>query len=124
MAAKVTVDEFMQHLEHPFKAEVQAVRSVILKADRRIQERIKWNAPSFYYLKDLAAFNLRAKGFVQLVLLFPYGVPEDPDGLLEGEFKDRRWIKFYSVADVKKKSTALKNIVRQWAASVEQQGSR
>lgn len=124
MLGKVTVDEFIEQLEHPFKAEVQAVRTIILKADRRIQERVKWNAPSFYYGKDLAAFNLHAKDCAQLVLLFPNGLVDDPTGLLEGEFKDRRWVKFYSGADVKKKSAALRSIIDLWVKLVEQQGRR
>lgn len=122
MLGKVTVDEFIEQLEHPFKAEVQAVRTIILKADRRIQERVKWNAPSFYYGKDLAAFNLHAKDCAQLVLLFPNGLVDDPTGVLEGEFKDRRWVKFYSGADVKKKSAALRSIIDLWVKLVEQQG--
>lgn len=42
------VDEFMAGLEQPLKAEIETVRAIILDADKRITERIKWNAPSFY----------------------------------------------------------------------------
>jgi len=101
MPPKETVDEFMDHLDHPFKAVVQAVRAIILNASRKIEERVKWNAPSFYYVKDIAAFNLHAKEIAQLILLFP-NWSTTPTGLLEGDFKDRRMVKFHSAADVKK----------------------
>jgi hypothetical protein len=110
----------MARLEHPFKAEVEAVRSIILKGSASIQERVKWNAPSFYYAKDFGAFNLHQKDFAQLVLLFPNGLIEDPTGLLDGDFKDRRTARFCSAADVKKKSAALRKIVQQWVALMDQ----
>ena len=36
----------MARLEHPLKAEIHAVRAIILKANRKIAERVKWNTPS------------------------------------------------------------------------------
>lgn len=42
------VDEFMAKLDGALRAQMGAVRSVILSADRRITEGIKWNAPSCY----------------------------------------------------------------------------
>jgi uncharacterized protein YdhG (YjbR/CyaY superfamily) len=43
------VDEFLDKLDHPFKAEVQALREIIKGVNRHITEQIKWNAPSFSY---------------------------------------------------------------------------
>jgi uncharacterized protein YdhG (YjbR/CyaY superfamily) len=37
----------MRDLDHPSKAEVRAVREIILAVDPRITEQVKWNAPSF-----------------------------------------------------------------------------
>lgn len=123
MAKKETVDELMDRVEHPFHAEVQAVRSIILKANKKVQERVKWNAPSFFYEKDIAAFNLHTRDFAQLVLLFPNGLIEDPTGLLEGDYKDRRVARFVSLADVRKKSAALKRIINQWVALMDKAGA-
>lgn len=41
------VDEFLENLSHPLKAEVEAVRSIIMGANKGIAEEVKWNAPSF-----------------------------------------------------------------------------
>jgi hypothetical protein len=41
------VNEYMRALEHRLKAEMEAVRAIILNANDQITEGIKWNAPSF-----------------------------------------------------------------------------
>lgn len=112
---KVVVDAYMRDVDHPFKAEMQAVREIILGVSPKIAERIKWNAPSFYYREDLGAFNPRATEYAHLILLFPGGGGmQDSSGLLEGNHKDRREAKFYSLDDVKSKRRALEKIVKGW----------
>jgi uncharacterized protein YdhG (YjbR/CyaY superfamily) len=119
------VDAYMKALKHPQKNVIQAVREVILKADKRMRERVKWNAPSFYHVTtdgtamDFAAFNPRAKGFVQLILLFPMGVIEDPAKLLQGDWKDRREARFVDLSQVSKKKAALKRVVKEWIKRIE-----
>ena len=109
------VDAYMRDIDHPFKAEIEAVRAIILGASPKISERIKWNAPSFYYKEDLGAFNPRASEFAHLILLFPggAGLPAK-SSLLEGKQKDRREAKFYSMADVQTKKPALTKLVKDW----------
>ncbi len=114
------VDAYMATLDHPQKAEVAALRAIIMGANPRIAERIKWNVPSFYYHADLAAFHLRAKGCVQLVMLFPHGLVADPTGLLTGAWPDRRLATFSDLADVQAKQAALTAIVNAWVALEEQ----
>jgi len=53
------VDEFMDQLDHAFKAEVQEIRLTILSADATIAEGIKWNAPSYRTTDYFATTNLR-----------------------------------------------------------------
>ena len=78
-----------------------------------ITERIKWNAPSFYYKGDMAVFHPRATHHVHVV--FPNGIViNDPAGLLEGDYKDRRMAYFYTLEDVQSKKAALENIVNDW----------
>ena len=82
------VNEFMSKFEHPFKAEIEAIRAIILKADSRITEGIKWNAPNFYYKGDMAVFTPHIKDYVHMV--FPNGIIiNDDTGLLEGDYVDR-----------------------------------
>ena len=114
---KAVVDAYMRDLDHPFKAEIEAVRAVILGASDKISERIKWNAPSFFYKADLAAFNPRATEFAHLILLFPdgAGVPAK-SSLLEGKAKDRREAKFHGLDDIQSKKKALEKLIKEWVA--------
>ncbi len=109
------VDAYMSRLQHPQKAEIEAVRAIVLHADSKVAERVKWNAPSFYYRDDIAAFNPRAKGFVQLVFVFHRGkMIDDRFDLLEGDYKDRRLARFVDMNDVRAKENALQCVVRRW----------
>lgn len=109
------VEAYFREIDHPFKAEMEAVRAIILGVSDRISERIKWNAPSFFYKEDLGAFNPRATEYAHLILLFPGGAGmEDKGELLEGNHKDRREAKFHSLDDVKAKKRALEKLVKNW----------
>ena len=66
------VHEFMESLDHPFKAEIQAVRDIIKGVNKGIVEEIKWKAPSFSYKeKYLVTFNLWDKERIRLVFHNP-----------------------------------------------------
>jgi hypothetical protein len=114
---KAVVDAYMRDLDHPFKAEIEAVRAIILGASPKISERIKWNAPSFFYKEDLAAFHPRATEFAHLILLFPggAGIPTK-SSLLEGKAKDRREAKFHNLEDIAAKKQVLETLVKDWVA--------
>jgi hypothetical protein len=111
------VEAYLRDVDHPFKAEMEAVRAIILGVSDKISERIKWNAPSFYYKEDMGAFNPRATEYAHLILLFPDGAGmDDNGGLLEGNHKDRREAKFHSLNDVKAKKPTLEKLVKNWIA--------
>ena len=38
--------QFLEGLDHPLKAEIERVRTIILGSNSEITEHIKWNAPS------------------------------------------------------------------------------
>lgn len=104
----------------PCKAEIEAVRAIIMNADAKLAERIKWNAPSFYYLKDMAAFHLRSRSFVHLIFLFPDGMDiDDSIGILEGRHVGRREIKFHGMADIEAKKPVFEKLVKDWVAYME-----
>jgi hypothetical protein len=122
------VDEFMAKLDRPLKAQMEAVRSVILSADRRITEGIKWNAPSFHCHEWFATFNRspRAKDLAQVI--FHCGVKaksvgnsryvEDPSGILEWITNDRCVARFDGVKDIETKKAALRAVVAQWVSKL------
>jgi len=108
-----TVDAFMSELDHPFKAEVQAVREIIKGVNEKITEEVKWNAPSFSYKGYLATFNLWAKHHVHLV--FHNGAILDHGlGILEGDYPDRRMVYLANKDEVEAKKAALVRAVEQW----------
>ena len=75
----------------------------------------------YYFLgkDDFAAFNLHNREFVQLIVVFPKGKSAiDIDGLTEGEWVDRRMVKFTDAADIEWKANKLTKLVRAWVALV------
>ena len=67
------VDAFMKDLDHPFKAEVEAVRKIIKKVNHRITEQVKWKAPSFSYKGYLVTFNYGRKSvFTSSFIMAPF----------------------------------------------------
>jgi hypothetical protein len=114
------VNAYMERLEHPLKAEIEAVRAIILGANRKVAERVKWNAPSFYYQKDIAAFNPRAQDCVHVVFVFPEGtMPSDRFGFLDGDYKDRRMARFRDMAAVQAHKAGLVRLINHWVRAMD-----
>ena len=122
------VDEYIASLEHPHRESLQAVRAIVLDAHPAIAERIKWKSPSFYAPTadgkgiDLGAFELRARDFLRLVLVFPNGLVPDPGGIMLGTWPDRRELRFSSLDDVADTRAALSTIIREWVALLPTRG--
>jgi hypothetical protein len=115
-----TVDEFMAALDHPLKAEVQAVREIILGVNPGITEQVKWAAPSFSYKGYMVTFNLWARDRVHLV--FHNGaILNNKDGLLEGDYPDRRMLYLADLPAVKAKQAALVRLVKEWIKLMDAQ---
>lgn len=115
MRGSSEVDALLAQLRHPLTAELQAVRRIILGANRKFAERVKGNAPSFYYGADMAAFSLQDPRELRLIMVFPCGlVDDDGSGMLEGAWPDRRDIRFCGMADVEAKRETLVRVVNRW----------
>ena len=115
------VADYMQKLAHPYKAEIEALRTIIRSTDSRIKERIKWNAPSYYYIEDLLTFNPRATGHVHLVFHHPL-IETISSGILEGEYKGRRMTYFTGMKEVENKKPELTRVIRELIALIEGAG--
>ena len=115
MAKPPTVDEFMSVLDHPYKAEVQVVREVILGINPGITEQVKWNAPSFSYKGYLATFSLHRREYA-LLIFHDGAILDGQDGLLDGTYPDRRMVYFHSLDDVAAKRPRLEAAIREWIA--------
>ncbi len=118
-----TVDDYLRELQHPLKAEMQAIRAIILGASPKITEGIKWNAPSFATTEHFATFNPRTRDAVQVI--FHLGAKaqdksavgtdvQDPAGLLEWLAKDRASLKLRDMKAIEAQGKALKALVLQW----------
>jgi hypothetical protein len=116
------VDQFMQVLEHPLKAEIALLCDVILDSDAHISEQIKWNAPSFGYAgEDRITFNLRAADRMQLIFHrgakvksaegFIFG---DPAGLMTWPAVDRGIVTLHNMQEIEIRQDALLDVVQRW----------
>ena len=112
------VSAYMLALEHPLKAEIDAVREIIKSANANIRERIKWNAPSYYFHEDLVTFHTRPTKHVHLVFHHPH-VTTIQSSLLEGTHKDRRMAYFRSMEEIQARKTELQSIIDQLVKHLE-----
>ncbi len=116
------VDAYMAALDHPCKAEVEALRRIITGVDARIAEGVKWNAPSWRLDEYFATTHLRAKQGIGVILHLgaktraPERKPaiDDPDGLLEWLGPDRAQVVFADMADLRRRQAAFEAVLRQW----------
>lgn len=113
----------MQQLEHPLKAEIEAVRQLLLGAHPSITEGIKWKAPSFRTNEYFATVNVRCQDAVQIILHLGAKVrPDireritvaDSTSLLEWLGDDRASAKFKDRFEIEAQRPAFEAIVRQW----------
>lgn len=123
------VASFMEALEHPLKAEIEAVRSIILEANVHLTEKIKWNAPSFCVNNaDRITFNLYRQD--RILLIFhcgSQGTPFANNGpLFEDDTRQLKWVSgdratitFRSMDDVIGMKTDLIQIINQWIQATE-----
>jgi uncharacterized protein YdhG (YjbR/CyaY superfamily) len=106
------VDEFLENLSHPLKAEVEALRSIIKGVNKNINEEIKWVAPSFNYKGEyLVTFNLRDTKRIHLVFHNPK-ISKVKSSILEGDYVDRRMAYFADMKDIKVKKSLLEKALK------------
>ena len=120
-----TVEEFLDGLSKDKRLQVDTLRDLILSTEPKLEEHIKWNAPSYVLDgEDRITFNLVNKqGVVKLVLHMgatrkedKKGAPimQDESGLMEWSSDIRGMITFSSIEDVNANAAALKKIVKDW----------
>jgi hypothetical protein len=61
------VDAWFARYENPKKDVVLRIREIVLAADPRIEESIKWQAPTFSYNGNLASFYPKSKEHASLM---------------------------------------------------------
>ena len=108
---------------HPLRKEIDLLRTIILGADKLIEEGVKWNTASFRTTDWFATLNgpkhvkepmiilhagAKAKGIV-----VKDRIP-DPEGLIKWLGNDRGQIILKDMKDIKAKQQALLDIVSAW----------
>ncbi len=106
------VVEYMSKLKGKQKDDVEVVRKLIKKSNAKLIERIKWNAPSYYYKQDIVTFGPYKKDKLLLVFHHP-SVVNVKSELLEGDFKDRRLVYFKDAKEAEKKKKELSRIINE-----------
>lgn len=112
------VEQYMANLDNPLKPEIEALREIIKNTDKKIGERIKWNAPSYYYIEDILTFGPARPGKVMLVFHHPH-VVNIASALLEGDYKDRRLAHFKDMKEVKANKKHLTAIVNEIITAID-----
>jgi uncharacterized protein YdhG (YjbR/CyaY superfamily) len=107
------VDAWFEKYDNPMKPVVQAIRRVILETDPRMEEVIKWQAPTFVYKGNLASFYPKSRQHASLMFHLGARIPGDFSPL-EGTGDTSRVMKFTDLADVERKKDELQRIVRAW----------
>src|SRR5262245_50263117 len=113
MGRNAAVETWFAKLDHPLKAAMLRARQIVLGADRRIDECIKWQCPTFTFEGNLVSINPRAKSHVSLLFHTGAHIP-GRHAKLEGGADTARFMKLAGVADVDANRRALEAVVRAW----------
>lgn len=118
------VDQFMAATVHPLKAEMQALRELILGVHPDVREGIKWNAPSYRTHEYFATTNLRDQAGIGVILHLGAKVRnetvaiDDPARLLTWHGTNRASVSFGGMAELRRNETAFRQILVQWVGVV------
>lgn len=114
------VAQFLETLDDPLKAEIEAIRAIIKNADFNIKERIKWNALSYYYIEDIVTFGPRRKTDKVMLVFHHPSIVKIKSDLLEGNYKDRRLMNFSNMAEIESAKEEITRIIRESIRKIEQ----
>jgi uncharacterized protein YdhG (YjbR/CyaY superfamily) len=107
------VEAWFARYENPMKDVVLRVRDIVLGADERIGECIKWQAPTFTFEGNLASFYPKSKQHASLMFHAGARIP-GRHPRLEGTGDTSRVLKIGSVAEAEAARRDIERIVRAW----------
>jgi uncharacterized protein YdeI (YjbR/CyaY-like superfamily) len=107
------VDELLRKKKSPMTAEIQRVREIILETSDKIEETVKWSAPTFMYKGNIASFYMNTKQHVSLMFHTGAAIPDKYE-ILEGDGNVSRVVKFADMKDIEKKKKALQAVIKEW----------
>jgi uncharacterized protein YdhG (YjbR/CyaY superfamily) len=107
------VDAWLKKYDNPMKDVVLRVREIILAADPRIEEAIKWQAPTFMFKGNLASFFPKSRQHASLMFHVGAKIP-GKHPRLEGTGDTSRVMKIASLAEANAAKPDLERLVRAW----------
>ncbi len=115
------VDAWFAAYENPMKPVVMEVRAIILASDPRLDECIKWGAPTFVYKGNMASFFPKSKKHASL--MFHNGASLEGDfPNLAGDGKEARSFKVADLVELEEKAAELQRICVAWCTQQDAKG--
>ncbi|MCF8278597.1 MAG: DUF1801 domain-containing protein [Flavobacteriales bacterium] len=123
------VTDFLDAQEHPFRKEIEQLRSCILSANTALTENIKWNGPN-YCFNGADRITMRIQPPIkQLQLIFHRGALKQPQAqhrliankskLLVWKENDRAIVTFRSLQEIENGKAELTDIVTEWISATK-----
>jgi hypothetical protein len=107
------VEAWLERYDNPLKPLVMRVREILLDADPRLGEVIKWSTPTFVYKGNLVSFQPRAKQFVSLLWHQGASIP-GTHAILEGGGDTARYSRLPDAGAIEVARGDLETVVRSW----------
>jgi hypothetical protein len=106
------VDRWFDEADRPLEGMLRRAREIILGADERVTESIKWKTPTFAYKGNIVSFN-PSKRFVSLLFHRGAEIPgEHPR--LEGDGRLARTMRFADADELEAGRADHEAAVRAW----------
>jgi hypothetical protein len=109
------VDRWLDAADHPLDATLRRAREIILAADDRVTESIKWKTPTFAYKGNIASFN-PSKHVVSVMFHRGAEIPGDHPRL-EGDGRLVRTMRFADLDELEAGRGELEAVIRAWCDS-------
>jgi hypothetical protein len=106
------VDRWLDEADHPLDATIRRARDIILAADDRVTESIKWKTPTFAFKGNIASFN-PSKRFISILFHRGAEIPGDHPRL-EGDGKLTRTMRFAGLEELEAGRAELEAVIRAW----------
>jgi len=106
------VEQWLDAAEHPLDATLRRARDIILAADDRVTESIKWKTPTFAYKGNIASFN-PSKNVVSIMFHRGAEIP-GAHPRLEGDGRLVRTMRFAGLDELEAGRADLEAAVRAW----------
>ncbi len=113
MPRQPEVDAWFDRYDNPKKDVVERIREIVLDADPRIDECIKWQAPTFTYKGNIASFYPKSRQHASLMFHQGAKIP-GAFAHLEGSGDTSRVFKVDDLVEAETLRPELESIVRAW----------